>query len=180
MGSIRTYRCFCNRDTVSSVGLARQKKSLPKTTDGMGYVCFFRHALALDERRVKFLPEYICGNSSKRTYGNDCNELWFAGTHSDMYVLYFCYSSIWLNHYSGGGNRENENMDLRSPPLRWMVLEAKAHGLWMEDFQKPLLGPEDIPITPSLRGVWWLLELLPFRRLTFEDKTLTTQRYGAP
>lgn len=32
--------------------------TLPGTTSGMKHVRFFRHALALDERRVKFLPEY--------------------------------------------------------------------------------------------------------------------------
>jgi hypothetical protein len=70
----------------------------------------------------------------------------------------------------------NRTMDLRSPPLRWMVLEAKHFGLRMGDFQKPLLGSEDIPITPSLHGIWWLLELLPFRRLTFKDCMSTTRR----
>ncbi|KAF9539634.1 hypothetical protein CPC08DRAFT_494431 [Agrocybe pediades] len=48
-------------DTVSSIGLVRKKKLLPGTIDGMKHVCFFRHALALDERRVKFLPEYAYG-----------------------------------------------------------------------------------------------------------------------
>ena len=38
---------------------------LPGTIDGMKHVCFFRHALALDERRVKFLPEYAYGGSAK-------------------------------------------------------------------------------------------------------------------
>lgn len=52
-----TYR-YSHRDTVSSVGLIR-KKTLPGTADGMKHVCLFRHALALDERRVKFLPEYV-------------------------------------------------------------------------------------------------------------------------
>ena len=50
-----------NRDTVSSIGVVRGKRLLPGTTDGMQHVCFFRHALALDERRVKFLPEYAYG-----------------------------------------------------------------------------------------------------------------------
>ena len=31
---------------------------MPGVADGMKHVCFFRHALALHERRVKFLPEY--------------------------------------------------------------------------------------------------------------------------
>lgn len=45
------------RDTVSSVGIFRGPP-LP-LTDSAEHVCFFRHALALDERRVKFLPEYV-------------------------------------------------------------------------------------------------------------------------
>ena len=55
------------RDTVSSIGFARGKKMLPRTVDGMKHVCFFRHALALDERRVKFLPEYAYGGSASCT-----------------------------------------------------------------------------------------------------------------
>jgi len=38
---------------------------LPGTIDGMKHVCYFRHALALDERRVKFLPEYAYGGSAR-------------------------------------------------------------------------------------------------------------------
>lgn len=49
---------YSRRDTVSSVGLFRSKV-LPAAADGMDHVCIFRHALALDERRVKFLPEYV-------------------------------------------------------------------------------------------------------------------------
>ena len=37
---------------------------LPLTIDGMKHVCHFRHALALDEKRVKFLPEYAYGGTS--------------------------------------------------------------------------------------------------------------------
>ena len=39
-------------------------KMLPGTIDGMKHVCFFRHALALDEQQVKFLPEYAYGGSA--------------------------------------------------------------------------------------------------------------------
>ncbi|KDQ22563.1 hypothetical protein PLEOSDRAFT_1050242, partial [Pleurotus ostreatus PC15] len=42
-------------DTVSSIGVTRSP-SFPETVNGMKHVCVFRHALALDERRVKFLP----------------------------------------------------------------------------------------------------------------------------
>ena len=47
-----------NRDTVSSIGIVRGKRLLPETANGMKHTCYFRHALALDERRIKFLPEY--------------------------------------------------------------------------------------------------------------------------
>ena len=38
---------------------------LPGTLDGMTHVCHYRHALALDERRVRFIPEYAYGGSAK-------------------------------------------------------------------------------------------------------------------
>ena len=46
---------------------------LPRTIDGMKHVCFFRHALALDERRVKFLPEYAYGGSATDAKPDDKN-----------------------------------------------------------------------------------------------------------
>jgi uncharacterized protein (DUF2235 family) len=75
-----------HRDTVSSIGFARGP-SLPETTNGMTHVCVFRHALALDELRVKFLPEYANGAKGppERIPGKtDVKEVWFAGFHSDM------------------------------------------------------------------------------------------------
>ena len=89
------------RDTVSSVGVARGP-SLPETATGMRHVCVFRHALALDELRVKFLPEYANGGCGPDAYNvadnrttNACvpesnvKEVWFAGSHSDMQVQVF-------------------------------------------------------------------------------------------
>jgi hypothetical protein len=78
---------------------------LPGTVEGMKHVCYFRHALALDERRVKFPPEYAYGGTSLPREKDNINatdektdqhnmklkgqlpqtmEVWFAGTHSDM------------------------------------------------------------------------------------------------
>ncbi|KAF7792025.1 hypothetical protein EIP86_003052 [Pleurotus ostreatoroseus] len=76
-------------DTVSSVGLVRGQGH-PDSTSGMEHVCYFRHALALDERRVKFLPEYVRGGASvsdKQEGGGihpHTKEVWFAGSHSDV------------------------------------------------------------------------------------------------
>ena len=67
-GAIAAYTTY--RDTVSSVGITRGP-TLPETTTGMRHVCVFRHALALDERRVKFLPEYANGGAGPITEEND-------------------------------------------------------------------------------------------------------------
>lgn len=83
-----------HRDTVSSVGVIRGK-SLPGTNQFDNSICYFRHALALDERRVKFLPEYICGGESYNKPDKTdsatarVKEVWFAGCHSDMFVCSF-------------------------------------------------------------------------------------------
>ena len=75
---------------MSSIGVVRGRKLLPGTIDGMLHVCHFRHALALDERRVKFLPEYANGGkgpsegSADPKSFHDTEEVWFAGTHSDV------------------------------------------------------------------------------------------------
>jgi hypothetical protein len=47
------------RDTVSSIGIVRGP-NLPGMVK-LDHTCCFCHALALDERRVKFLPAYACG-----------------------------------------------------------------------------------------------------------------------
>ncbi len=63
------------RDTVSSIGIARGQHMLPRTVEGMKHVCYFRHALALDERRVKFLPEYAYGGSTHALLQENANPL---------------------------------------------------------------------------------------------------------
>jgi hypothetical protein len=87
---------FCNpyssltpwflRDTISSVGLFRNKYY--PGAELAENICFFRHALALDKRRVKFLPEYIVVKKewfSAGEFGRPrCKEVWFRGSHSDV------------------------------------------------------------------------------------------------
>jgi len=85
------------RDTVSSVASADQGLHLSNAR-----ICFFRQALALDERRVKFLPEYVHGGVSlsqeERGVANGLapppvKEVWFAGNHSNMYARCPCLAS---------------------------------------------------------------------------------------
>jgi len=196
---------------------------LPRTVDGMKHVCYFRHALALDERRVKFLPEYAYGGATEpprtsqgdnqdrrfwlgdgapdksqptRTenaidYSKDGKEMteepqtlevWFAGTHSDMYVSDSSYEVLHSQlfmflMFSGGGNTKNPGMDRSRPPLRWMVYQAGTVGLRTALFKRDLTPQEQIHIQESLTWHWWPLEILPIRRLTFtrreEGKQIT-------
>ncbi|PVF95702.1 hypothetical protein CPB86DRAFT_710764 [Serendipita vermifera] len=157
-------------DTVSSVGIVRGK-NLP-LTDTVDHVCFFRHALALDERRVKFLPEYaiyeqdrrpaiskgLNQDPSTRPPPPHIKEVWFPGTHSDI----------------GGGNQLNVNLDLGRTPGIWMMSEAIGSGA--------LLRPKKVEwdwqnldvVKESLTGIWYPFEWIPFKRLSYEDSTSTT------
>jgi uncharacterized protein (DUF2235 family) len=89
-----------SRDTVSSVGLFRNKKF--PGAELAENICFIRHALALDELRVKFIPEYIFAKEEWFSPGEfgppRCKEVWFRGAHSDMCVS-ICTSELQTNKY---------------------------------------------------------------------------------
>ncbi|KAJ8502355.1 hypothetical protein ONZ45_g11841 [Pleurotus djamor] len=143
-------------DTVSSIGVFRGK-SFPETVSGMGHVCHFRHALALDERRAKFQPEYVNGGLGpiEGECRGDVKEVWFKGTHSDI----------------GGGNIRNKYLNNFSDSLRWMTYEAQSCGLKV----KPYTG-KWVPVTQkeSLTWFWMLLELIPFGALSYTDEDSLT------
>lgn len=157
------------RDTVSSVGLLG--KTLKYTQSGPS-ICLFRHALALDERRVKFLPEYVTPQLTVK-------EVWFAGNHSDVYDCRLSSAIlIWMRlihtdmcQSSGGGNHENMKVKLRNPSLIWMIHEATMAGLRFQMINFVDMHDENmrkgIRRTKSLKAWeiwWWFLEILPFLR----------------
>lgn len=118
---------LCTRDTVSSVGVSG--KHMPETTETHSLACFFRHALASDERRVKFLPVYACGGAHhhdppkgvadftiahRESGARDhpslqpwVKEVWFAGCHSDVCVFIVCvlWSGVLTTCNDRGGDR---------------------------------------------------------------------------
>ena len=61
----------------------------------------------------------------------------------------------------------NPGMNRSSPPLRWMIFEAGAAGLRTARFEHELLAYEQINVVESLTWQWFLLELCPFKRLTY-------------
>ncbi|KAG1728813.1 hypothetical protein EDD22DRAFT_830566 [Suillus occidentalis] len=160
-------------DTVSSVGI-RKEKILP-STDTCNHICYFRQALALDERRVKFLPEYVYGSMSDRSGSksvpppkdgcldedhaevkDNVKEVWFAGSHSD---------------------KTDNVLTFRDMPLLWMREEAVDVGLQLNP-PKVAFTSEDLKepkITNSLTLLWWVLEILPIRRLRYNKSNRHTQ-----
>ncbi|KAF8416144.1 hypothetical protein L210DRAFT_3616305 [Boletus edulis BED1] len=88
-------------DTVSSVGLIKGDVFV-STSASVANASHFRHALALDERRVKFMPEYFQEMNAHRNNmlrlgaDGDIKEVWFAGCHADVSVKY--QSTITHNH----------------------------------------------------------------------------------
>ncbi|TFY80651.1 hypothetical protein EWM64_g3365 [Hericium alpestre] len=174
-------------DTVSSVGLVRNK-TLPFTARGMGHVCYFRHGLALDERRVKFLPEYAYGGISKSEPPKASLEKYLdvpqAGKHLDVPpmtcergpFLTIVYDAKLTVTRRGGGNVSNMQLNRSQPALRWMSYEAVKAGLFMHSF-KGYLALENTPqIHESLKHAWWIFELLvPVRQLSYKGQNDTTR-----
>ncbi len=143
-------------DTVSSVGWIWDPKHYPHTAANPS-VQTLRHAVSLDERRADFIQ-----NLWKPLDGQDAREVWFPGVHCDI----------------GGGYSETE-AGLSKITLRWMVAEAQACGLLVDPERRDALLPTHDTAAAtapsplgtlhrSLRGWWWLAEVLP--RLTRDPR----------
>jgi uncharacterized protein (DUF2235 family) len=148
-------------DTVKAFG-AFWPKSLPHLRFNPS-VDVVRHALALEERRTMFAPTTWGGTDGdlrgtpatfmrpamppRSTGSQDIKEVWFAGCHSDV----------------GGGLPERQG-SLYKHSLAWMVREAQAKGLLVDEtalgriLAEPA-GPEQR--IESLRGWWQLAEIAP-------------------
>lgn len=77
---------FDRRDTVGSIGMI-----IPRTlpfVDTNNSIRVFRHAVSLDEHRVKFIPS-LWGHKVKgrnQTRVTNAKEVWFAGEHCGALV----------------------------------------------------------------------------------------------
>lgn len=160
-------------DTVGSVIVPRADRFYIPSLETLPYtktnpsVRTFRHALALDERRRMFrvakwnAPQPYVANPfrPKDSEPQDIEQRWFAGVHSDV----------------GGGYPEVESA-LSKLPLIWMIDEAVKAGLRITRatyrhlaFGDDETGAQHQYVAPSaaatihrsLKGAWWLLEVLP-------------------
>lgn len=107
-------------DTVSSVGTIYNPFKLPHTHWNPS-VRTVRHAISIDEKR-KFFRTNLWSSSPQRT---DVKQVWFPGVHADI----------------GGGYPEAES-GLAKITLAWMLDEARAARLDIDDTQLPSVFPE--------------------------------------
>lgn len=70
-------------DCVGSVAVLERKAPIPVPVTGTA--CFVRHAVAVDERRVKFKAALLAQDMRGSTDGDeDIKEVWFPGCHGDV------------------------------------------------------------------------------------------------
>ncbi len=100
-------------DTVASVGLIMNGDPFPSAAMNPD-VRHVRHAVSIDERRMKFQPEsWVTPAEAKE---QTVKEVWFAGVHSDV----------------GGGYEESES-GLSKVALEWLLKEAIEEGLQIHE-----------------------------------------------
>ncbi|MGN7713717.1 T6SS phospholipase effector Tle1-like catalytic domain-containing protein [Agrobacterium radiobacter] len=141
-------------DTVSSVGWIGSPTALPYTHDNPD-IAVLRHAVALDERRAFFRT-----NFAATPEGQNVRQIWFAGAHGDV----------------GGGYLESQSGLLRIA-LLWMLEEAQAHDLIIEDEARAELVHQiavdregsALTVHDSMTWKWWPAEYLP--KLRYDSST---------
>ena len=57
-----------------------------------------------------------------------------------------------------------------------MASEAKDAGLRIKGFTNDFLAIEEIEEVESMTRLWWILEKLPVKQLTYDDPDSTTRR----
>jgi uncharacterized protein (DUF2235 family) len=141
-------------DTVGSVGFFNNFRTFPHTMRNPE-VTHVRHAVSIDERRSTFRQNLML----PLTPTQDIKNVYFAGVHSDV-----------------GGGYPPEESGLAKIAFDWMMREAKNYGLDIDPaaFNRELTGtgaaPDpSAPLHKSLHGLWWLGELVPMRRYSFDD-----------
>ena len=151
-------------DTVSSVGWVSAPLRLFNIAQNPT-VNHARHAVSIDERRC-FYQDNLFGEPLPR---QTVQQVWFAGAHSDI-----------------GGSYPQVTTGLANISLEWMLEEAAAAGVtFVPSRREMLFGKlcEDYPQTShlyeehaaktvhdSLKGPWWLLEVLPHRYYDKDDR----------
>ncbi len=130
-------------DTVKAAGSLRRELRWPFTRQ-LPHVSIVRHAVALDEWRSKYVEYLVSPVSPDHLIPTkqDLVQVWFAGVHSDV------------------GGTYPDGVPLSDVPLKWIVDEARAHGLRVRSTRYRELCTLDRSIAvgePHPNSRWWRL-----------------------
>jgi uncharacterized protein (DUF2235 family) len=150
-------------DTVSSVGWIENPLRLPYTADNPD-IQIGRHAIALDERRAFFRTNlWRLRGAPPKSGPQDMKQVWFPGVHCDV-----------------GGGYPEEKSGLSKIALEWMLREAVAAGLLVDNVKcDAVLGKTDpkyarpdpnAEMHESLSLAWWPVEFLRKRHFDWTKK----------
>ena len=126
-------------DTVGSLGIPVSFVGFKNTkfrfhdTDLSPIILCARHAVSIDEQRKNFRP--VLWNSKSE---QNVRQVWFAGVHADV----------------GGGYQTSDLSDIT---LKWMIGEAAAQGLSVEDHLNTNLKPDSLGAIHESHSRWWKL-----------------------
>ncbi|GKT46089.1 uncharacterized protein ColSpa_06270 [Colletotrichum spaethianum] len=139
-------------DCVNSVAVLEKNTTIPLSVKGTA--THVRHAVAVDEFRVKFKPALLAqdiktGNLKHDSVKEDIKEVWFPGNHGDVgggwpseadnlldlnrkkdMSLSQRIMNFWTSRKSNGPSydTENDRFQLSDIPLAWMVHEVELIG----------------------------------------------------
>ena len=158
-------------DTVSSVGWIYSPLRLFNVAQNQT-IQVGRQAVSIDEHRC-FYQDNLWGDSLP---GQDIQQVWFAGVHSDI-----------------GGSYPQATSGLSNITLQWMLLQAHNAGIRLVPERVSLvLGdpttaypaaqplyrkPDSAPVHKSLNWRWWPLEIFPH---IYYDKDLGKELHRIP
>ncbi|KAF4976447.1 hypothetical protein FZEAL_6885 [Fusarium zealandicum] len=169
-------------DCVNSVAVLERKTPVPVPVTGTAH--YVRHAVAVDERRVKFKPALLAQDIRISKNGNhdheDIKEVWFPGCHGDV----------------GGGWPSVEDNALDNNKAGAMTFWQRVKNFWTsrkakeasKNINEDRLQMSDIPLAWMIRevelvgekepeaAVKWCHSLKQFKKL-INDKVKRDQAY---
>ncbi|OAA45084.1 hypothetical protein ISF_09612 [Cordyceps fumosorosea ARSEF 2679] len=137
-------------DCVNSVSVLERKTPVPVAVGGTAQ--FVRHAVAVDERRVKFKPALLAQDirDSKHKHDDeDIQEVWFPGNHGDVgggwpaldnnpldqnnlekMTLWQLVKNFWTSRKAQGasGSLDDDRLQMSDIPLAWMIHQVELIG----------------------------------------------------
>ncbi|KAG8527547.1 uncharacterized protein KY384_007699 [Bacidia gigantensis] len=158
-------------DTVSSVGTFDVPfTAVPHLPEVEGTAEHVRHAVAIDERRVKFKAALLAQDKeSLKSKGEDIKEVWFPGNHGDI-----------------GGGWPAEEVEPQKSPGFWERLK-KAFSKASKSPARPPTDPEQDKFQLSDIALKWMIdeldglpENIDHLQWNIENKRSFLNRYNAP